>query len=420
MKGLSAGAAAIGTGCGYFRIDPWHYRVRSAYFKSAQHEQAVVDKAQLFYSDDKRVRILVARGNAYERGYQQGALLREEVRDNLGYIYDLALEKFYFGELFAEVYERLRPYISQEYIDEMHGLAHGSRLPLHLVHHLHALPAMAEWGGKKQVKEVIKKMMKGLPEDQWDLGTSCSNFSLPPTTTADGNFYVVRILDWGLHRISKLHEYPLITVNVPDNGIPSANIGWVGFLGAVSGINAEGITLGEMGYGDPDNETLSGNPMIFLLRDVLSYGSNLAEVREMIRRSPGTSSFAFVMTDGKTGKGELYIKDRDRFIVFEAGQEARDKDEYLPAIPDVSYGGHYEERMAELLSQHRGSYSLEMIKSELIPKLVMKSNFQNVIYEPRTLQVWVSNAKDKKSLASEAPYTHVDLSKILRGAKLSG
>lgn len=414
LMGLSASALPLATGCAYTRIDPWHFRIRSSYFTSVQHEKEVLDRAKVFYSEDGRVRILIARGNAYERGYQHGALLREEVRENLQYIYDLALKKFYFEELFAEVYERMRPFIPQEYIDEMHGLAHGARLPLKVVHHLHVLPAMGEWGGKKKVKQVIKQMMKGIPEEDWDLGTSCSNFSLPPSTTADGGFYVIRILDWGLHRISKLHEFPLVAVNIPENGIPSANIGWVGFLGAVSGINAQGITLGEMGYGDPENETLRGVPMIFLLRDVLSYSSNLSDVRRTISTSPGTNSFGYVMTDGKTGEGELYIRDRDRFIVFKAGQEAHDKDEHLPAIPDVSYGGHYEEKMTQLLGQHRGEYSLDMIKEKLIPELVMKSNFQNVIYEPRKLQIWVSNAKDKHSLASQAPYTHVDLAKILK------
>ncbi|MCB0344311.1 MAG: hypothetical protein KDD66_04305 [Bdellovibrionales bacterium] len=416
LQGLSATALPLATGCSYMRIDPWHFRIRSPYFTSIKHEKEVLNKANLFLSDDGKVRILVARGNAYERGYQQGALLRDEVQENLEYIYNLALKKFYFEELFAEVYERMRPFIPQEYVDEMHGLAHGARLPLKLVHHLHILPAMGEWGGKRQVKKVIKQMMKGAPEEDWDLGTSCSNFSLAPATTSDGNFYVIRILDWGLHRISKLHEFPLVTVNIPEKGIASANIGWVGFLGAVSGINAQGITLGEMGYGDPDNETLAGVPMIFLLRDVLSYSSNLADVRRIISSSPGTNSFGYVMTDGKTGEGELYIRDRDRFVVFKAGQEARDKNEFLPAIADVSYGGHYEEKMAELLAQNRGSYSLEMIQNKLIPELVMKSNFQNVIYEPRKLQIWVNNAKDRSSLAADSPYTHIDLAKILREA----
>ena len=147
-------------------------------------------------------------------------------------------------------------------------------------------------------------------------GTSCSNFSASGDSTPDRKMYTVRVLDWGLHKISKLHEYPLITVLVPEaGGIPSANIGWIGFLGAVSGMNAQAITLGEMGYGDPEGETMRGEPMPFLLRDVLTYATNLADVRRIISSKPPTSSFVYLMSDGKTGQSELYLRDVHRFEV---------------------------------------------------------------------------------------------------------
>lgn len=406
---LSSCAAAL-SGCEllkYRRIDPWHYLVRSDLILTPEQESEILSKAHLSRTDDGRIRVLVLRGTPYERGYQQGVLLRTEVQENLGYMYEQAVEKFHFAELFAEVYERIRPFIPQEYIDEMHGLAHGARMPLNVVHHIHALPSLAEWGGKKRVKGIIKQMMEG------ELGTSCSNLSLGRATTADGEFYVVRILDWGLHRISKLHQYPLITVNVPDAGIASANIGWVGFLGAVSGMNAQGITLGEMGYGDPENETLRGVPMPFLLRDVMTYASSLTDVRRIIGQSVGENSYAFLMSDGKTEEAQLYIKDRERFLVFEAGQDAEDREERLPGISDISYGGHYNEKMTELLRAGRGRFSLEKLQNELIPEIAMKSNFQNVIYKPSALQFWVSNARSRDEWAASQDYTFFDLRRWL-------
>lgn len=398
-------------GCAYSRIDPWHVLIRSDRITSLEQEQAIISKGKLSWTADGKIRVLFVQGSPYERGYQHGVLLRKEVQDNLGYIHRLALKKFHFEELFNEVYERMRSYIPEEYVEEMHGLAHGARIPLTLVHHLHILPCLGEWGGKKKVKAVIKQMMVG------DLGTSCSNFSVASNTTLDDKHYVVRILDWGLHKISKLHEYPLITVTIPESGIPSANIGWVGFLGAVSGMNAQGITLGEMGYGDPDNETLRGIPMPFLLRNILSYTGNLAEVRKTLKDAIGSNSFAFLMSDGKTGKAELYIKDRDRFLVFPEGTNAHDKEELLPAIPQVSYGGHFNEKMTEMLQMNHGKYTLEMIQKDLIPGMVMKSNFQNVIYSPQDLQFWVNNAKDRKTPAVTQPYTFFDLRDALRNPR---
>lgn len=402
-------AGVLLPGCGYLRIDPLHFLIRSDQITSFEHEQAILSKARLERTEDGRIRVLYVRGSHYECGYQQGALLRDEVQDNLGYLYERSLRKFKSREFFAEAYERIRPFIPQSYIDEMHGLAHGSRLPLETVHHIHALPSITEWGGKRGLKKIVKEMIAG------EFGTSCSNIGLQSTASADGGVYAVRVLDWGLHRISRLHEYPLITVGRPDGSIPYMNLGWVGFLGAVSGMNAEGITLGEMGYKDPPNETLRGMPMIFLLREVMANSKNLTDVRAILKSSPGTNSFGFVMTDGKSGEAELYIKDRDRFVVINPGESVEDRDMVLPGIAGVAYGGHYEDRMATMLGQYNGALTPELLMEAVIPFIAMKSNFQNVVYDPERLRVWLNNAAGPGRRAAEQPYSYFDMAKALEG-----
>ena len=427
-KVLKLGAAVGGTlasssilsGCGIFRIDPWHVLVRSPYITSEEQEREIMSRAKLSRTEDERIRVVFVSGTPYEMGYQHGKLLREEVNDNLGYIYDQALRKFHFQELFAEVYERMRPHIPQKYIEEMHGLAHGARMPLHVVHHLHILPSIGEWGGKREIGEILKQMMSG------ELGTSCSNLAGSAAATKDGNIYAVRILDWGLHRISKLHKYPLLTVGVPNEGNPYCNIGWCGFLGAVSGINAQGITLGEMGYGDPPNEILEGKPMPFMLRDVLEDANNLADVRTIIGESKPTASFGFLMTDGKTSEAELYVRDPDRFVSFPPDHEIVDvradrkgkiKEEFFPSRPGTVYGGHYGDVMANLLAEYNGHLTPELLMDTIIPKMVMKSNFQNVVYDPKRLRFWVNNAKSKSVSAKNQPYTLFEFGRELKKFK---
>lgn len=390
-------------GCAYWRFDPYHVLLRSDIILSAEDERKIVSKARLDYTEDGRVRVLYVQGTPYERGYQHGFLLRKDIQDNLGTMYTNMLKKFHSKELFAEAFERLRPFIPEAYLQEMHGLAHGSKLPIEVIHHIHALPSITEWGGKKRLKEIAKGMIAGE-----DLGTSCSNFSVMPQSS-DEKMFTVRILDWGLHRISKLHEYPLITVARPEHGEISANIGWVGFIGAVSGMNAAGITLGEMGYGDPANESLRGKPMIFLLREVLDTASSLSDVRRIISESPGTNSFGFLMSDGKTREAELYIRDRDRFLVFQPGSTVQDGEEVLPGINNVVYGGHYEERLHEKLQSCQDGVPTDSLMNEIIPYVAMKSNFQNVVYFPSDLVFWVNNARNKDARAAEQVYTRYSL-----------
>ncbi|MFN8392218.1 MAG: C45 family peptidase [Bdellovibrionota bacterium] len=402
---------AVAGGCAVLRVDPYHVLIRSPYIDTPEREQEILSRGKVEWTNDGRIRVLTCRGTAYERGYQHGKLLRAEVNDNIGFLYEQAVRKFRSPELLAEIYERMRPYIPQDYVEEMHGLAHGARMPLHVIQAAHILPELGEWSGKKHIKKVLDQMLAG------DLATSCSNLCAGGQATADGSFYAVRILDWGMHRISKLHQYPLIAINYPERGIPSANIGWVGFLGCVSGMNAEGITIGEMGYGDPPNETLFGKPMPFMLRDVMTHASNLAEVRGVITDSLPTCSYVFLMTDGKTGQGEMYVRDPDRFLVFHAGDDVRDKKDHLPPIQDTVYGGHYNDRMTEILNVNHGKLTPEMLMNDIIPKIAMPSNFQNVVYDPKNLRFWVANAKNRAEWAASQPYTQFDFGAALRSNK---
>lgn len=407
LKFLSLTSLPAITSCAYWRIDLKNVLLRSDVIDSFEKEKLVLSKAKLGQTSDGRIRVLFCRGTAYERGYQHGVLLRKEIQDNIGYLYERALGVFHTEELFAETYERMRPFISQDYIDEMHGLAHGSKMSLSTIHHVHVLADMGEWGGKKKLKGVIKEMMAG------KFATTCSNLGVNANATADGKLYTVRVLDWGLHKVSKLHQYPLIVVGVPDQGIAYANIGWIGYLGAISGLNARGITLGEMGYGDPGNETLRGIPMPFLLRDILTHASNLQDVRKIIGESVGTNSYVFLMSDGKTSETELYVKDRDRFLVAKPGTEVHDGQENMPAIENTCYGGRYDEKMAELLKANHGQLSPEYFMNSFIPQIAMKSNFQNVIYDPQALKFWVTNAKNKDEWAASQPYTFFDFGQAL-------
>jgi len=397
--------------CSLMNIDFYHPLLRSDHILEMEDEQRILAGGRVETTEDGRIQVLYVSGTPYERGYQHGALLRAEVRDNFEYLYRQAIKTFRHEMIFEEAFERLRPFIPEEYMEEMHGLAHGSRLPLKVIHHLHALPSLSEWGGKKRIREIAKQMIMG------DLGTSCSNIGLQPASTEDGKMYAVRILDWGLHRISKLHEYPLLIVDIPEEGYASVNLTWAGFIGAVSGLNEQGITLGEMGHGDPPNETLRGKPMVFLLREILQRASSLEDVRELISGSPGTNSFGYLMTDGKTGEAELYVRDPDRFLVFQPGERIAELGREIAGVDDICYGGHDNPKLTKLLSLHRGNITPELLKQELIPEFAMHSNFQNVIYSPEDLQFWVSYASAPGRRASEEPYTFFDFGEALKRAR---
>jgi hypothetical protein len=152
----------------------------------------------------------------------------------------------------------------------------------------------------------------------------------------------------------------------------------------------------------------------------MTYSKSLTDVRKVIQESPGTNSFVFLMSDGKTGKAELYVRDRERFEVHYPGQELKDPQKTFAAIEDVVYGGHYDDRMSNSLSKNRGTITPKVIMEEIIPHIAMKSNFHNVLYAPEALSFWVNNAADAEHRAAEQPFSFFDFGKGLAEFRRQG
>ena len=80
-------AAQVASLCScMWRIDPMHPLIRSDIIESLDQEKLILAKAKLSIASDGRTKIVFVRGTPYERGYQQGALLRDDIADNIGYL----------------------------------------------------------------------------------------------------------------------------------------------------------------------------------------------------------------------------------------------------------------------------------------------------------------------------------------------
>jgi hypothetical protein len=57
------------------------------------------------------------------------------------------------------------------------------------------------------------------------------------------------------------------------------------------------------------------------------------------------------------------------------------------------YGGHYEEKQAQLVRDLQGRFDVSTIQ-ELARQIAMKSNLHTVIYDLTADKIWVANRKD--------------------------
>jgi hypothetical protein len=373
-------------------------RVKHILTKPApDHTVANRGRVEYIGDEENRVAVLYVSGTPYEMGFEHGRLLGPQVRATIRDVMAGAIKflpkqirdshlisqrdkSAIVEELMDGAWRLLAPFTPREDMEEMAGLAAGSGIPLRVIHRMHAIPDLGE--------------------------TSCSGLVACETATRDGHVYQLRILDYGGN--FGLQKRPLITVYRPNNANAFVNIGWVGFVGVVSGANNAGVALSEMGFGNPPGETLSGIPMPFLLKNILRYSNTADEGAALIRAARRTNSYVYFLGDKSNGAIGM-ITSAQKFLAYRANEKnvLQLGDITLPQFRDLVYGGHYEKRQGELLGALHGKIDVPGLQ-ELARKIAMKSNLHTVIYDLTAQKIWVANRKDN-TRAADRPYVEFSL-----------
>ena len=234
----------------------------------------------------------------------------------------------------------------------------------------------------------------------------CSGVAVRGAASADGRVVHARVLDY--MRDINLQKYTVLQVFVPDDGIPWMSVGYAGFLGTVTAMNANGLAIGEMGgSGEGDWD---GLPMTFLMREVVERASTVDEALEIMRAAPNTCEYYYVLSDAKRNIAGLYATPNTFDILLPGQQHPR-----LPNVPEDTVlisGGGRAKALSDRLSQHFGKITPEVMIEIIKRPVAMKSNLHNAVFMPETLEMWFANA-GKKSPACDEPYTKVNLKEIL-------
>jgi isopenicillin-N N-acyltransferase like protein len=336
------------------------------------------------------VPVLHLKGSPYELGYQHGVLLRERVRSNMANILKLGAEatlvevgpiRLKPADAIRTIVNIQQPYVPPKYFEELSGLAEGAGLELEDVQLANFLPELFH----------------------------CSGFAIANSATADGTLYHGRVLDyaidWGLQ------DHAVVIVVEPDDGIPFVNVSYAGFIGSVTGMNAEHISVGEMGGGGVG--LWQGMPMALLVREVLTRATSLEEAIAIYRDTPRTCQYFYVVADGETNQAVGMEASWQTFTVVRPGESH----ELLPhAVKDcalLSAGDRYEELVGRVQAGH-GTFTAETALRLMDRPVAMKSNLHNVLFEPKSTRFWVANATSDKQPAADQPYHAFQLSDLLQ------
>jgi hypothetical protein len=201
----------------------------------------------------------------------------------------------------------------------------------------------------------------------------------------------------------------VVAVYRPDQGYAWVNIGYAGFIGSVTAMNEKHISIGEMGgrgQGDWD-----GKPMAQLVREVMEKAATLDEAVKIMRDTPHTCEYYYVIADGTTKKA-VGIKATP--TIFETVGLGDPHPQLAHPVKDtviLSAGNRYEE-LVRRVEAGLGKFDADSARALMDPPVCMNSNIHSVLFAPDTLDFWVANA-DSKNVASKARYTRYNLRQLL-------
>lgn len=331
------------------------------------------------------VRVLHLKGGPYAMGFQHGVLLKDEIisaSERLKAVGGVAWDGD-FGSSMREAWQRTSPHIPSRYKRELRGMADATGLSLEAVQGLTIFPELFH----------------------------CSGFTVWGRATADGALLHGRVLDY--IRQARFDEFAVVMVQEPDEGHAFLNVGYAGMIGSVTGMNDQGVVIGEMG--GKGNEQWDGVPMTLLVRQCLEKGTTIEDVRRIMTESPRTCQYYYVISDAKAagGRGDARaVAAEPDEITFLGANEAH------PLLPRpledavlLSADDRYR-CLVDRVEKMYGRITPEVALDIMARGVAMKGNIHNALFKPKTLEVWVANS-DENQPACNRPYQRLDFTDLL-------
>ncbi|RUL83413.1 C45 family autoproteolytic acyltransferase/hydolase [Tautonia sociabilis] len=334
-------------------------------------------------------RVLHVSGSAYAMGYQHGRLLQEEIRELVRFLLDekagdlkidLGGLKIDPKAVIRSVAEGQRRFIPERYFDELRGVADGSGVPLEDIVTCNFIPELFH----------------------------CSGFALAGSATKEGTLLHGRVLDYGTDW--RLQEFATLVVARPEGLVPFVNVTYAGFIGSVTGMNAERISIGEMGGRGLGH--WAGVPMAVLVRRALEEAASLEEAVAIFRESPRTCEYYYVIADGESGQAVGMEASWHAFATVAMGESHPRLPEAVPDAVILSTGNRYKE-LVRRVREGFGTFDACSALRLMDRPVAMESNLHNALFEPETTRFWVAHAAPGGDPAATQPYHDYSLTELL-------
>jgi hypothetical protein len=331
-------------------------------------------------------RVVLLQGTPEQVGRAHGQLLGSEATaciDSVLYAFG-TVQTIRTGRWFRHdlqnAYRRLAPHIPERHKRETRALASALNIDNQLAQALNVFPELFH----------------------------CSGFAVFGQATRDGKLYHGRVLDY-MTTIGLQDAATTFIVKVDDR-IPFANVGYAAFIGSVSGMNARGISLGEMG--GRGEGLWDGAPMATLMRRALEESHTLEDVMRLWEASPRTCEYYYVFADGKTNRAVGVAATPESIEWIQPGQSHPRLGAGIPDAIVLSAGSRLA-TLRERVQSRYGQIDAEVGRWLMSRPVAMKSNLHNVLFVPADGVFYVANASHSQP-AADRPYVKLNLLDLLQ------
>lgn len=124
----------------------------------------------------------------------------------------------------------------------------------------------------------------------------CTSFSCNHSKSADGHLIIGRNFDFYVG--DKFAEDKIVTFYKPDKGYKFVEITWGGFIGTVSGMNDQGLTV-TLNAAASEIPFSSADPISLIAREILQYAGNIEEAFMIAKKRKSFVSEAIMIGSAK-------------------------------------------------------------------------------------------------------------------------
>jgi len=327
-------------------------------------------------------------GTPYEMGYAHGKLCSEKIKAFYGRIIGaMTVGMNVDPKVLDAAWAQMEPFVAEHHIEELKGLADGAGIDLQMVQRAHAVPDLSEF--------------------------HCTFFAAFGQATKDGKLHQIRALDYEMR--AGIQDEPALVVYKPEGHNAFVQVGWVGFIGCISGMNDKQIAVSEIGeHFSDDVETLAGEPMPLVMRRALEEANTLDEGIQVFKSAHRTSSYLYCVGDGKIPDARKLRTSKDFCEIYGPGEQG---DATLPNVVYWSMGvdSRWNKRVHDVLKAKLGQIDENVGMQDIMGGLGT-GNLHAVHYVPGDLELWVANATPapENAPAYDQEFVHFSLAEALK------